>query len=89
MKLKLTKTDGKPIKTADDLFLVNNLPHSMIKQVGVRLNGTLINPHTDTYPYKAMIETILNYDREDGKTILRPQGWVNALDVPKEWEETS
>ncbi|CAH3134801.1 unnamed protein product, partial [Porites lobata] len=89
MKLKLAKTDGKPIKTADDLFLVNNLPHSMIKQVGVRLNGTLINPHTDTYPYKAMIETILNYDREDGKTILRPQGWVNALDVPKEWEETS
>ncbi|CAH3185769.1 unnamed protein product, partial [Porites lobata] len=88
VRLKLAMSDGAPIKTTDDLFLVNNLPHSMLKQVGVRLNGTLINPHTDTYPYKAMFETILNYDREDGKTILRPQGWVNALDLPKAWEKT-
>ena len=85
IKLKLAMSDGNPIKTKDDLFLVNNLPHSMIKQFAVRLNGTLINPHTDTYPYKAMIETIVNYDREDGETILRPQGWINALDLPKEW----
>lgn len=89
IRLKLAMSDGNPIKTTDDLFLVNNLPHSMIKQFGVRLNGTLINPHTDTYPYKAMIETILNYDREDGKTILRPQGWVNALDLPKAWVKTA
>ena len=89
IKLKLAMSDGAPIKSTDDLFLVNNLAHSMIKQVGVRLNGTLINPHTDTYPYKAMIETILNYDREDGKTLLRTQGWVNALDLPKEWVKTS
>lgn len=89
VKLKLTMSDGAPIKTTDDLFLVNNLPHSMVKQCTVRLNGTLINPHTDTYPYKSMFETILNYDREDGKTILRPQGWVNALDLPKEWVKTA
>ena len=89
LKLKLTKTDGKPLKTADKLYVVNNLAHSMIKQCVVRLNGTLITPHTDTYPYKAMIETILNYNREDGKTILRPQGWVNALDMPIQFLRTS
>lgn len=82
LKIKPTKTDGKPLKTADKLYVVNNLAHSMIKQCVVRMNGTLITPHTDTYPYKAMIETILNYNQEDGKTILRPQGWVNALDMP-------
>ena len=87
MRLKLAMSDGAPIKTTDDLFLVNNLAHSMIKQLTVRLNGTLINPHTDTYPYKAMFETILNYDREDGETLLRPQGWVNALDIPEKWEK--
>ena len=88
-KVLLAMSDGNPIKTTDDLFLVNNLPHSMIKQFAVRLNGTLINPHTDTYPYKAMFETILNYHREDGETILRPQGWVNALDLPKTWVKTT
>ena len=88
MRFKFAMSDNSPPTTADKLYFVNNLPHSMIKQVAVRLNGTLINPHTDTYPYKAYIETILNYDREDGKTILRPQGWVNALDLPSEWEKT-
>ena len=82
LKLKLAQSDGKPIKTANRIFLVNNLAHSMIKQFVVRLNGTLISPHTDTYPYKAYLETLLNFDREDGLTLLRPQGWVNALDLP-------
>ena len=88
MKLKLAMSDNGPIQTADKLYLVNNLPHSMVKQFAVRLNGTLINPHTDTYPYKAYIETLLNYDREDGESILHPQGWVNAIDLPSEWEKT-
>lgn len=88
-KLKLTKSDGKPLKAADKLWLVNNLSHSMVKQFVVRLNGTLINPHTDTYPYKSMFETIVNYNREDGLTLLKPQGWVNVLDLPKNWVSTS
>ena len=61
----------------------------MIKQFGVRLNGTLISPHTDTYPYKAYFETLPNFDREDGETILRPQGWVNALDMAISFEQSS
>jgi len=48
----------------------------------VRLNGTLISPQTDTYHYKAYIETLLNFDRDDGDTILKPQGWFNFVDVP-------
>lgn len=35
IKLKLAMSDGNPIKTTDDLLLVNNLPHSMIKQFAV------------------------------------------------------
>ena len=83
LKLKLTQNDGKPLKSASKVFLVNNLAHSMIKQFVVRLNGTLISPHTDNYSYKAYLETLLNFDREDGETLLRPQGWVNAIDLPQ------
>ena len=28
---------------------------------------------------------MLNYDREDGKTVLGPQGWFNRLDFPPQW----
>ena len=27
----------------------------------------------------------MNYVREEGETVLRPQGWFNALDFPDEW----
>ena len=62
----------------DRSFLVNNIAHSIFKQISVRLNGI----HTDTYHYKAYIETLLNYNRDDGEMVLKPQGWFNAIDLP-------
>ena len=62
--------------------MVNNIAHSIFKQISVRLNGTLISPQTDTYHYKAYFESLLNYNRDDGDTILKPQGWFNAIDLP-------
>ena len=62
--------------------LANNLVHTLFKQINVRLNDTLISPQTDTYHLKAFIETVLNHDRDDGNTILAPEGWYNSLNVP-------
>ena len=47
----------------------------------MNLNGTLISRQTDTYHYKAYVETLLNYNRSDGETVLRPQGWFNQIDA--------
>ena len=84
LELKLKKSDGTALTaaTTSNLFLANNFAHSLFKQISVRLNNTLISPQTDTYAYKALIDTALNYDRDDGETILKPQGWVNGLDPP-------
>ena len=80
---KLMKADGTTEEDkADKAFLVNNIAHSIFKQISVRLNGTLISPQTDTYHYKAYIETLLNYNRDDEDMILKPQGWFNAVDLP-------
>ena len=46
------------------------------------MNGTLTTEQTDTYAYKAYLETILNYGTEDEETILRPQGYYSALNYP-------
>ena len=62
-----------------------NLAHSIIKQIDLQLNGTLISPQSDTYHYKAYIENLLNFDLEDGKTVLAPQGWFNQVDFPSQW----
>ena len=79
---KLKKSNGDDAVNTDKSFLINNIAHSLFKQISVRLNGTLISPQTDTYHYKAYIETLLNYNRDDGDTILKPQGWFNAIDIP-------
>ena len=82
VELTVKKDDATNLLAADVMGLVNNLAHTLFKQINVRLNGTLISPQTDTYHLKAFIETILNHDRDDGKTILTPEGWYNDLDVP-------
>ena len=40
---------------------VNNFLHSMFSQVDVSLNERLVTPSTNTYPYRAYIETLLTY----------------------------
>ena len=85
MHLRLKKSTAANIALADKLWPANNLAHTIIKQIDLRLNGTLISPQSDTYHYKAFLETLLNYTRDEGQTLLRHQGWFNALDFPPEW----
>ena len=57
----------------------NNLMHSLFKQINVRLNGTLVSPETDTYHHKAYMDAVIHNNRDDGETILKPEGWFNGL----------
>ena len=60
----------------------NNLAQTLFKQVNFRANGTLLTGQEDMYHLKAYIQTVLNYDRDDGETILQPTGWRNEIDSP-------
>ena len=82
VELTVKKDNNTNLLAADVIGLANNLVHTLFKQINVRLNGTLISPQTDTYHLKAFIEAVLNHDRDDGKTILAPEGWYNSLNVP-------
>ena len=67
MELRLKKSTNDDLVANELLWPVNNLAHSIIKQIDLQLNGTLISPQSDTYHYKAYLENLLNYDREDGR----------------------
>ena len=60
----------------------NNLAHTLFKQVNFRANGTLLTEQVDMYHLKAYIQTVLNYDRDDGETILQPTGLRDEIDSP-------
>ena len=49
--------------------------------MNLQFNGTLMSEQTDTHAYNAFLDTPLNYNRDEGDTLLSPQHWVNYLNV--------
>ena len=68
VQVKVTRANGD-----DPVGPVNNWLHSLFNQVDVYLNGTLVTPSTNTYAYRAYIETLLSYGPKD--TQLTGQLW--------------
>ena len=68
---------GSGTDIADDTPVapVNNWLHSLFSQVDVHLNDTLVTPSSNTYPFRAYIETLLSYGAEAKKTQLTSQLW--------------
>ena len=81
LELRLKDTGGN-LAASDTLYPVTNLAHTIIKQLSVHVNSVLLEPQTDHYHYKAFFQTLLNNNRQDGETILVPQGWYNDFDTP-------
>jgi len=81
VKTKLTTNDGGNLANDAAVGLVNLFLHSLFSQVDISLNGTLITSSTNTYPYRAMLETMLSYG-QDAKmsqltsTRTRPAKWI-------------
>ena len=83
LKLRLKLEDGNNIVDATNIFPGQNLCHTMLKQVSVYVNGVLTTVQSDTYALSATIQTILNHDEDDAKSILRPQRFMpDNLNVP-------
>ena len=71
VKAKVTKNDGSaPLAAEVEFAPVNYWMHSLFSQVDVLLNDTLVTPSENTYPYRAYIESTLNYGREAKETHL-------------------
>jgi len=66
VKVKLSAINGDNLAADAAVGPVNLFLHSLFSQVDISLNGTLITASTNTYPYRAMIETLLSYG-EDAK----------------------
>ena len=61
VRAKIVKSDGSNIPANETVGPVNNFLHSLFSQVDVTLNGTLITSSTNTYAYRAYLESLLSY----------------------------
>ena len=64
VKAKVTQANENNLAAAAEVGPVNLFLHSLFSQVDISLNGTLITSSTSTYPYRAMLETLLTYGQD-------------------------
>ena len=59
IRLKVVKPNGANLADTDKLGPVNAFMHSLFSQVEISLNGTPVTTASNTYTYRAYIETLL------------------------------
>ena len=70
VKVKVVQQNGADLPAAAQVAPVNLFLHSLFSQVDISLNGTLVTTASDTYGYRAYIETLLSYGEDAKKTHL-------------------
>lgn len=75
VRVKITKADGTNLD-ADTAGPINLTLHSLFKDVYVELNNKAVSDSSQMYPYRAYVETVLNFNEETQKTRLLTEGWV-------------
>ena len=64
VQAKIVQANGNDLAADTRVAPVNLFLHSLFSQVDISLNGTQITSSTNTYPYRAIIETLLSYGRD-------------------------
>ena len=75
VRAKITKEDGSNVDAGAKVAPANLWLHTMFSQVDVSLNEKLISPSTNTYPYRAYLETLLSYGGEAKRGHLTSALW--------------
>ncbi|GFW35148.1 uncharacterized protein F54H12.2 [Trichonephila clavipes] len=94
VKAKNFKNDGKVLTDGDKKGPVNLFLHSLFSQVDISLNGRNVSSSNNTYPYRAILETILNQGYDSKTSQLSSEiyykdtvGRMNVYDDDKEPNE--
>ncbi|XP_071821543.1 uncharacterized protein F54H12.2-like [Apostichopus japonicus] len=64
VRTKLSQSNGDDLPPDANVGPVNLLLQSLFSEVDVTLNDRLVTPSTNTYAYRAMMETLLSYGPE-------------------------
>ena len=70
VRVKITKATGTDIDNNVRAAPVNLLLHSLFREISAELNDTLTSDSNPLYPYRAYLETFLNYSEETQSTRL-------------------
>ena len=82
VRAKVVRGVGTDLAADTPVAPVNNWLNSLFSQVDVYLNDTLVTPSSNTYPFRAYIDTVLSYGDEANNTQLTSQLWYKDTAGP-------
>jgi hypothetical protein len=80
LRCKVVKTDGSDLAATEDVTVSNMFLHSLIQRLDVYVGDTLITQSGGFYPWKAAIETLLNFGTDAKNSHLA--GIIYYKDTP-------
>lgn len=88
VKVKILKENGTALVKDEKVGPVNLFLHALFSQVDVSLNERTVSSSNNTYPYRAMIETLLNHGYDTKTSQLTTElyfkdtaGRMNVYDI--------
>ena len=75
VKVKLTTATGADIAATTKVGTVNLPLHSLFQSVTMKIADKVVTESNNLYPYRALFETMLNYEAEVMKTRLKCEGY--------------
>ncbi|XP_053200532.1 uncharacterized protein F54H12.2-like [Panonychus citri] len=82
-RLKIKNEDGKDIVNPDwsKIRAANNLMHSMIKQIDLKIGNKEMSSVSNTYAYRAYFENLLGFSKDAKETHLSTGFWSEKDDI--------
>ena len=76
--MQLVKGTGASLDKVDfNVGVVNNIGHSVIRRMAVKLNNTSTGEPTDLYHQKAYFQNLFNFDTDQKNSYLAIEGWAD------------
>ena len=76
VRVKLTKPDGSEIPGTVKLSVANDTLNSLFSNIELELADKPVTEANTLYPYRAFLETILNYPKDVLTTRMICEGWL-------------
>ena len=71
-RVRITNADGTNLATAADVGFINYPGCTLFSQVDIMLGDRLITQSSNTYPYRGIIECLINYGKDTLDTQFSP-----------------
>ena len=76
VKVKITLENGTDLPNNAGVGPVNDILNTMFQSIDLELGGVLVTDPNTKYAYRALVENLINYNKQVATTRLLTEGWV-------------